>query len=384
MSSRANRAAMPPQQIVGTELKRLVAKILNRASAIGMKKEAVNALRANTAWINMLGSNKPANRYAAVRKLYTKNIERVNQANSLRNLVKYHQIVFPPGKGPGSVATTIKRNGNATTALQKARNDGDILDMLLRPTAPGTSERKNRVGGVRPGYFNYAMGPKYNTSGQPVPGSTLNPVRYAVVNNKKKVHAFALLRNYGANVRYLNLVASFKGHVSGLLKKIIENAKTNQKKHLNLSAVVQNKWKNRPGNNGLVHMYKRFDFKPWNANPTAASVHNGTLPMFLNLRNGPGPHPNFNKPQHVLDLENATKAAHKETQIMAAAQAADRLARRKAKDEERRVAREQARLQAQASRTARTVAARTANGAATMAASSSMRSSTRLRRPSVR
>lgn len=196
--------------------------------------------------------------------------------NNLANLVGQftnHPVQLPPAYNASRV--NIKRNNNARTYINRARaGNAKRMIEILQPYRGGK-------GGVQLGYLNNRL--------------NKNPIKYAMVNKTSgNLYGFALLENnkYEPNSRYLNIVGGLKGYGGKLIKKIINNARTNGKNTLNLKAVVtriSNKKMGRvthrlPVNNqgkrnDLVSLYEHFGF---NTNGKYVN-YQGLQPMTLYL-----------------------------------------------------------------------------------------------------
>lgn len=169
--------------------------------------------------------------------------------------------------------TNFKKNNNAKVVLNRARSgNSKRMINILQPYRGGS-------GGVQLGYYNNRV--------------NKNPIKYAMTNrNSGNLYAFALLNNNKPEpgTRYLDILGGLKGSGGRLMKKIIENAKTNNRNSITLKAVVQKSsmvgHKRLPINNmgvrnTLVSWYEGFGF-----NTNGKSVNSqGLQPMILYLKN---------------------------------------------------------------------------------------------------
>ena len=198
--------------------------------------------------------------------------------NNLANLVgqfNTHPAQAPPPYNASRV--NIKKNNNAKPSLNRARSgNSKRMINILQPYRGGS-------GGVQLGYYNNRV--------------NKNPIKYAMVNKGSgNLYAFALLNNnkpeYGS--RYLNIVGGLKGYGGKLIKKIINNARANNRNSVTLKAVVQKVSNSKVGGrpvripvnnkgerNKLVSLYEHLGFS------TNGKFVNsqGLQPMIMYLKN---------------------------------------------------------------------------------------------------
>ena len=194
--------------------------------------------------------------------------------NNLANLVgQFNTHPVQPHAKLANNRTNYKRNNNAKAVLNRARSgNSKRMINILQPYRGGS-------GGVQLGYYNNRV--------------NKNPIKYAMTNrNSGNLYAFALLNNNKPEpgTRYLDILGGLKGSGGRLMKKIIENAKTNNRNSITLKAVVQKSsmvgHKRLPINNmgvrnTLVSWYEGFGF-----NTNGKSVNSqGLQPMILYLKN---------------------------------------------------------------------------------------------------
>jgi hypothetical protein len=198
--------------------------------------------------------------------------------NNLANLVGQftnHPVQAPPPYNASRV--NIKRNNNAKPSLNRARSgNSKRMINILQPYRGGS-------GGVQLGYFNSRV--------------NKNPIKYAMINKGSgNLYAFALLNNNKPEPgsRYLNIVGGLKGYGGKLIKKIINNARANNRNSVTLKAVVQKVSNTKVGGrtvripvnnmgarNKLVSLYEHLGFS------TNGKFVNseGLQPMILYLKN---------------------------------------------------------------------------------------------------
>ena len=194
--------------------------------------------------------------------------------NNLSNLVgQYtaHPVQAYPSLNRNK--TNYKRNNNAKAVMNRARSgNSKRMINILQPYRGGS-------GGVQLGYFNNRV--------------NKNPVKYAMTNrNTGNLYAFALLNNNKPEpgTRYLDILGGLKGTGGRLMKKIINNARANNRNSITLKAVVQKSSmvghrrlpiNNYGERNKLVSWYEGFGF-----NTNGKSVNSsGLQPMILYLKN---------------------------------------------------------------------------------------------------
>jgi hypothetical protein len=96
-------------------------------------------------------------------------------------------------------------------------------------------------GGVNPEYVQNAV-------------KTAN-MKYATVGTNGRLKAFALIKSKSPNSRYINVIGAFPGYGHSLMNKIINNARTNKIKKINLKAVTHVKSNMNANRDPLVRWY---------------------------------------------------------------------------------------------------------------------------------
>ena len=193
--------------------------------------------------------------------------------NNLANLVgQFNTHPVQPHAKLANNRTNYKRNNNAEAVLKRARTgNSKRMINILQPYRGGS-------GGVQLGYYNKRV--------------NKNPIKYAMVNkNTGNLYAFALLNNNKPEPgsRYLDILGGLKGSGGRLMKKIIANAKSNQKNSITLKAVARRfsmvgghrlPINNYGTRNELVRWYEGFGF---NTNGKYVNSQ-GLQPMILYLK----------------------------------------------------------------------------------------------------
>ena len=154
---------------------------------------------------------------------------------------------------PTSNRRTVERAFNRSFSNKSFVN---IVDPITRGNA-------SKRGGVNPAYIQNAY---KNAS-----------TKYATVGTNRKLKAFALIKNK-PNSRYINVIGAFPGYGHSLMNKIINNAKKNGLKRINLKAVTHVTANKNANNDPLVKWYAGKGFV------RAGPLNNGQLlPMSINL-----------------------------------------------------------------------------------------------------
>lgn len=192
---------------------------------------------------------KKGNVWKAVRETYNQNTE----ARGAVSAVFRPKHRYNPSKND-----IINNKRNVNKAITKSIINKNIYDILI----PMVGLKR---GGVDPSYVkNHAL-------------KNAN-MKYAIVNkNTRNLRALGLIKNHypEQNVRYIDVIAGYTSYGHPMIEKIIENARRNGRKRVNLSAVIQG---NNPNQDPLVQWYKGKGFVR-SGNLTSNSL----LPMSLVL-----------------------------------------------------------------------------------------------------
>ena len=141
---------------------------------------------------------------------------------------------------------TRRASPNNLSFLNYVKTNQNI-NRLLNPRGSNT-----RPGGVGYGYF--------------INQWNKNPIKYVVTNSGASIRGIAMLKNKNRGLN-LAVLATNKTLGSPLMRKIIHNARANNKNFINLNSVP-----------GVINFYKKHGFL------TAGVPVNGLLPMTLWLR----------------------------------------------------------------------------------------------------
>jgi hypothetical protein len=136
--------------------------------------------------------------------------------------------------------TSNKRTVNR--AIQKSINNKSIVNIVVPLTGNTTKKR----GGVNPEYVQNAV---RNAN-----------IRYATVGNNGKLKAFAFIKTTSPNSRYINVIGAYQGYGHSLMNKIINNARINRLRKINLKAVTHVTKNSNANNDPLVKWYKGKGF----------------------------------------------------------------------------------------------------------------------------
>ena len=187
----------------------------------------------------------------AVKSMYN-----IKQANvSSRNIVS--EYFRPTFRKYDASLNTFVTGKKANRVIKRSIIHKNIADMLM--PLHGVTR-----GGVHSGYVLDAI-KKAN-------------VKYAIVNDKGRLRAFALLKNTTPNSRYVNVISAFTSYGHPLMNKVLENAKALGKKRVNLKAVTNTSNNAKANNDPLVKWYASKGFKR-----SGKLNKNQLLPMSHNL-----------------------------------------------------------------------------------------------------
>lgn len=218
---------------------RIAAKtIIGKATSLRKKRELASLVKKGHVW-------------NAVRKLYkSKEGENVYIA---REGIHPHFYPLPPKYN--ATRNTIHRNNRAAKySINRAIKNKSIMDIIVPLVGKGASGA-----GVNPAYVASAF-------------KSTNMI-YATVG-KRKLKAFAFIKNPTRNTRYVDVIGAFPGYGSSLMNKILSNAKNNGKKYVNLSAVTNGVNNKNANSYPLVKWYSSKGFVR-----SGTLKSNSTLPM---------------------------------------------------------------------------------------------------------
>jgi hypothetical protein len=154
------------------------------------------------------------------------------QRNSKYNSTKNRILSTRPSSNRRTVNKVLK------TAMSKK-----IIVNIVDPFTRNTSKKR---GGVNPEYVQNAI-------------KNAN-IRYATVGANGKLNALALIKSPTPNSRYVNVIGAHQGYGHSLMNRIINNAKTNGIKRINLKAVTHVTKNSNANNDPLVKWYKGKGF----------------------------------------------------------------------------------------------------------------------------
>jgi hypothetical protein len=142
-------------------------------------------------------------------------------------------------------------------------NNKTIMNIVM-PISNTNSNSRQKRGGVNPEYVQNAI--------------KVASIKYVTVGNNGRLKAFALIKSKTPNSRYINVIGAFPGYGHSLMNKIINNAKKNGLKRINLKAVTHVTANKNANNDPLVKWYAGKGFV------RAGPLNNGQLlPMSINL-----------------------------------------------------------------------------------------------------